>query len=175
MALVYTDAAKRKTGVVSKKQRRRNSPDTTQQEFDAATAAARDKIYAALAQYNANYNKGVNQANLNYVTQRRAEDEALPGTLRQDLNNFAGRGMAYSSGYGSSVGAIQRNYSDRLADLLGTKAQTLSDLRSARSLYRKNASFKLEDLRRQTYLDQLAAAAKRRQKTLSLRQQIAGG
>lgn len=166
--MALSNAAKRR-------RHRRLNNSTTQQEFDPVAARQRDILLEKLAAYNSQYNRNVNTANTNYFTNRRGLDEQLPMDMRRDLNNFAARGMAYSSGYGTSVGDIERNYANKYADLASGRSQYLGGLRSTANQYRNQIRFNLEDLRRQAYQDQLAQAAKRRQRTLSLRQQIAGG
>lgn len=66
------------------------------------------------------------QLNEDYTTAMRDADLTQSDSLRGLLSNFAGRGMAYSSGYGNAVGEQNRNYANYTGSLASGKQRGLA-------------------------------------------------
>jgi hypothetical protein len=76
-------------------------------------------------------------------------DIEKPNVLRNVLNNFAGRGMAYSSGYGTEVQNTNTDFANRLASLASARnaEQTAADLDQGQET--ANYSYDLADYQNQ--------------------------
>jgi hypothetical protein len=66
-------------------------------------------------------------ANANYQSGESALNIEKPNVLRGVLSNFAGRGMAYSSGYGTQVQNTETDFANQLSQLASQRNATLSD------------------------------------------------
>jgi len=78
-----------------------------------------------------------NQQNMleqQYGTSKRDFEQKIPELARQLLSGYSGRGMAYSSGYGTAVGEQQADIARGLSGLDLQRQQQLSDITSQRGL-----------------------------------------
>lgn len=75
-----------------------------------------------------------NLLNQQYSTSRRDYEQKVPELARNLLSNYAGRGMAFSSGYGTAVGQQQADIAQGLSGLDLQKQQQLGDITSQRGL-----------------------------------------
>lgn len=85
--------------------------------FDPQTAAQQLLLQKQNQDFNNDLVKQRQQLANSVTTQERDLDLQLPTALRNVLNNFAGRGMAYSSGYGTEYGNTQADFARQRADL----------------------------------------------------------
>lgn len=117
---------------------RKQYQNPTALPFDPVAAQQRRNLLERRQDYTRNYRQTVQNLNRNTSNQLRAIDIETPNVYRSILNNFAGRGMAYSSGYGTSLGnaandiATQRtnlssSLQDRLSGLQGDRRDFLND------------------------------------------------
>jgi len=75
-----------------------------------------------------------NLLNTQYGMSRRNYEQQVPTMARRLLSNYAGRGMAFSTGYGEAVGQQNTDVANALADLDFQKQQALADITSQRGL-----------------------------------------
>jgi hypothetical protein len=75
-----------------------------------------------------------NQLNSQYGSSRRDYENKIPELARNLLSGYAGRGMAFSSGYGTAVGKQQADIASGLSSLDQQKNQQLSDITAQRGL-----------------------------------------
>ncbi len=90
--------------------------------------SAVDRMNAATTRSNTlqQITQGRQQLNEDYANSARQAEDAQSGALRGLLGNFAGRGMAYSSGYGNAVGEQNRSYANYTGQLASTKQRGLA-------------------------------------------------
>lgn len=90
--------------------------------------ASVDKMNAATIKQNSMNQLTLQRQQLNedYTTAMRNADLTQSDSLRGLLSNYAGRGMAYSSGYGNAVGEQNRNYANYTGDLASGKQRGLA-------------------------------------------------
>lgn len=75
-----------------------------------------------------------NMLNQQYGTSKRDYEAKIPDLARQLLSGYAGRGMAFSSGYGHAVGQQQADIASGLSGLDLQRQQQLADITSQRGL-----------------------------------------
>jgi len=95
------------------------------------TAAADERRRAAYAAYMESLNRlsGLkNNAEQDYSTGVNTVEQSKPGAFRNLLNQYAGRGMANSSGYGFAQQETENAFAKTLADMLTSKTRTITDL-----------------------------------------------
>lgn len=117
--------------------------------FDAGMASQRDDIVSRLNQQNLNSTQQLQNNNINAATQGRQIIQAEPGIERNLLNHAAGRGMAFSSGYGTQFGQAKDQYANNLADLARKLAQTNTGVHSQQQMNALNAQYMLDRLMQQ--------------------------
>lgn len=112
-------------------------------------AAARNTYMQSLVQQQ-------QQLNDQYGTQLHSYNEQHPIDERSLLDQYAGNGMAFSSGYGNAEGQLGQKYQDALAQLLQTKTEGTNQIGSERSTYNKEYGTDLDAIR-QAAADRLVA------------------
>jgi len=102
--------------------------------------SAVDRMNAATTRSNAlqGLTQQRQQLNEDYANAARGAGYTQESNLRGVLGNFAGRGMAYSSGYGSAVGEQQRNYADYLGQIASTKQRGLAGAAASEAATQSN-------------------------------------
>jgi hypothetical protein len=75
-----------------------------------------------------------NMLNQQYTQSKSDYQSKIPQLARQLLSNYAGRGMAFSTGYGSAVGQQNTDIAQGLAGLDMQRQQQLADITSQRGL-----------------------------------------
>lgn len=90
--------------------------------------ASVDRMNAATIKQNAMNQLTLQRQQLNedYTTAMRDAGITQQDSLRGLLSNYAGRGMAYSSGYGTAVGEQNRNFANYTGDLASGKQRGLA-------------------------------------------------
>lgn len=81
-----------------------------------------------------NLTSSENLLNQQYTTSKSDYQAKIPQLARQLLSNFAGRGMAFSTGYGQAVGEQNADIARGLANLDLQRQQQLADITSQRGL-----------------------------------------
>lgn len=81
-----------------------------------------------------NLTNSENLLNQQYTTSKSDYQQRVPDLARQLLSNFAGRGMAFSTGYGQAVGQQNADIARGLASLDMQRQQQLADITSQRGL-----------------------------------------
>lgn len=104
------------------------------------------------------YNQQMADLNHNYQLQTQRTQENEPYVERGILSDYAGRGMAHSSGYGDALGRQTQLYNQNLADLNYAHTYGLQDLNTQKAdLNRTLATQQLAI--RQAAADRMAAQA----------------
>jgi hypothetical protein len=85
--------------------------------FDPAAARQRASALSQLDQYLAQLGQSRQQLEQDYASNRALAEAQQPEINRGLLSGFAGRGMAYSSGYGQALGRSAADYARQLAAL----------------------------------------------------------
>lgn len=96
--------------------------------FDESSALDRLNTKRTYDQNLIALNNQRNQVSQDYNTQRHVYDQNLPIAARNLLNNYAGRGMAMSTGYGQAVGQQNASLANQLASLDASKQVGLSNI-----------------------------------------------
>lgn len=112
---------------------------------------AEDERAAALRERNDFFDKlGLDRQALetNYTTGRRAQEVAQPTNYRRLLNAYAGRGMAFSSGYGQAYGDESQRYADVLANLENTRATGRTQLERGLTKFEEDYANRLADIQK---------------------------
>lgn len=108
---------------------RPNRPPPTALPFDLGAAQRRRSLLQGRQSYLSNYRRGVTDLNRDVTNQVRAINQEAPNIYRGVLNNFAGRGMAYSSGYGHTFGIAANQIANERANLQSGREIDLSRMR----------------------------------------------
>lgn len=117
--------------------------------FNLRIAQARRGLLQNKQNYLQNYRR--QSADLRHENQAgmRALDVAQPIINRNILNNFSGRGMAYSSGYGTTLGDAANQYSSQRSNLQSNLATTLARMRADRTQAMNEFQYRLGNLNQQ--------------------------
>lgn len=81
-----------------------------------------------------NLTNSENLLNQQYTTSKSDYEQKIPDLARQLLSGYAGRGMAFSTGYGQAVGQQQADIARGLSGLDLQRQQQLADITSQRGL-----------------------------------------
>lgn len=117
------------------------------QQAAAARSSYLDQIQQQQEQEESNYQDQLHDMNLQH-----------PIDVRDLLNNYSGRGMAFSSGYGDAAGQLANTYGTNLSRLAAARSQALGGFASDKSDYNKEYGVDLSGIR-QAAADRLAANA----------------
>jgi hypothetical protein len=104
------------------------------------------------------YNSQLGDLNRNYAIQRQRSVTNEPYTVRGILNNYAGRGMAFSSGQGVAQGRELEQYNQGLTDLGYQHALGRQNLVNQRIAFMRTYRNQQQAIR-QAAADRLAAQA----------------
>lgn len=104
------------------------------------------------------YNSQLADINRNFRTQRRRIVQQEPYNVRGILNNYSGRGMAFSSGYGVAQGRELQNYNQNLGDLNYQHTLGQQNLQDQRTAFMRTYRNQQQAIR-QAAADRLAAQA----------------
>lgn len=104
------------------------------------------------------YNQQVTDINHNYNTQYQRAQENEPYTQRGILSDYAGRGMAHSTGFGDASGRETQLFNQNLADLSYAHNYGLQDLETQRDAMRRTVQTQNLAVR-QAAADRMAAQA----------------
>jgi hypothetical protein len=128
--------------------------------FDANAASQRDDLVAKLN----NTNLGIQQQAQGDIQQGVTDARQLiqnePGVERSLLNNFAGRGMAFSSGYGYQYGQAKNQLANALSGLVQKHASTLANLRQQKQQAKLETQYLLDRLIQQQTMNAGQGSAK---------------
>ena len=104
------------------------------------------------------YNQQVADINRNYEVQRQRAMENEPYVQRGILSDYAGRGMAHSTGFGSAAGRETQLFNQNLGDLNYAHTYGLTDLQNQRTAMARTLRTQREAVR-QAAVDRMAAQA----------------
>lgn len=104
------------------------------------------------------YNTQLGDLNRNYRTQRYRMVNNEPWNVRGILNNYAGRGMAFSSGQGVAQGRELQQYNQGMTDLNYQNTLGRQNLRNQRTAFIRTYRNQQQAIR-QAAADRLAAQA----------------
>lgn len=124
-----------------------SAPNDTSNPYDAVEGAAQQRLLAGRNSYL--HNEQVQRQNLeeNFTNQNRAANIQHPIDLMHLLNQFSGRGMAYSSGYGYGVGQENDKFANLLAQYERSHTSGLNNLTTGENDYNANYAAQLQELR----------------------------
>jgi hypothetical protein len=89
--------------------------------------------------FSATSNEAKNRAEIDFTRNERDINEEAPNLYRRILNNSAGRGMAFSTGYATQDSEARRNIATTLSDLLSNKTNTIASIEAA--IARRKAAY----------------------------------
>lgn len=121
--------------------------------FDVGAADAQQQLLGRKNRFEQEFTQGQQGLERDYMLQRRSVEDALPDERRNLLENYAGRGLAYSSGYAYDTGDLEGQYANLLAELEGGKTEGLADLLRQRGMFNEDYASQLQAIQ--------AAAARR--------------
>lgn len=101
---------------------------TTDLPFDPEKADAENDLRGQKDQFAYEANRARNNLERDYTMGKRQVAEEQPNNQRRLLENYAGRGMAYSSGYNYDQGELGRQYANQLGELESGRSGGLADL-----------------------------------------------
>ena len=104
------------------------------------------------------YNQQVSDINRNYAVQRQRAMENEPYVQRGILSDYAGRGMAHSTGFGSAAGRETQLFNQNLNDLAYSHTYGLNDLGNQRTAMARTLRTQRQAVR-QAAADRMAAQA----------------
>jgi hypothetical protein len=104
------------------------------------------------------YNQQVADINRNYEVQRQRAMENEPYVQRGILSDYAGRGMAHSTGFGSAAGRETQLFNQNLGDLAYAHTYGLQDLNTQRTAMARTLRTQRQAVR-QAAADRMAAQA----------------
>lgn len=108
---------------------------TTDLPFDPEKADAENELRGQKDQFAYQANQARNNLERDYTTGKRQVSEEQPNNQRRLLENYAGRGMAYSSGYAYDQGELGRTYANQLGQLEEGRTGGLADLLQQEGLF----------------------------------------
>jgi hypothetical protein len=114
--------------------------------FNPQIAAARRKLFADRMGYLRDYGRQVSDLNTQATSQLRALDIQQPDVNRGILNNFAGRGLAYSSGYGTTLGDATADFQAQRSDINNALGSNIARMRSDRRATMSDYQYQLGNL-----------------------------
>jgi hypothetical protein len=126
--------------------------------FDLDIANQRAGEVANYQQQNQQAIQALQQAAQQRLLGTRAIDEAQPGLERGNLNQFAGRGMAFSSGYGTSVSDLARELFNKRAGVESDYQQNQQNIVN-QGLNNRNAFVQMLNQLASTQAERAAAKA----------------
>lgn len=134
------------------------TPRNTSAPLDADSQIALQQAAAARATYLSGVRQQRQQEEQNYGDSLFDLNKQHPIDVRNLLNNFAGRGLAFSSGYGNSSSQLGDNYATSLSRLAAARTAALTGFGLDRSNYQNEYLASLSSIR-QAAADRLSAAA----------------
>jgi hypothetical protein len=114
------------------------------EDLDAEETQARGSLADLLTQTQSDDNNAM----FDWTTQTRAVNENAPTLYRRLLNNFAGRGMAYSSGYNTENQSAHNDVAGQLTNLNQVLAQRQAGNLAARTTAQSNLDALLASIAR---------------------------
>ena len=121
--------------------------------FDPTAADAQVQLQAQKNRFESDAAAEEQRIQREYMMQRRGVEEEMPNAQRELLERYAGRGLAYSSGYAYDQGDQQGQYARLLSQLESGQTDGLADLLRQRGLFNDDWSSRLQAVQ--------AAAARR--------------
>lgn len=140
------------------KRRKNNGGQGTGLPIDSQGRIDLSNIAAQRLNFMDQYNTQLSDINRNYAVQKRRMEQNEPYVQRGILSDYAGRGMAHSSGYGQAIGREQQLYQQGLNDLEYQQTLGGQQLQDARAAMRRTAQGQRMAIR-QASADRLAAQA----------------
>lgn len=113
--------------------------------YDPEFDAIQRRLAAALAAQQSHVNEDTNNVNLDVGTRRHAIDQQHPLDLKNILENFAGRGMAYSGRYAQDNQANEDQYAGQVSGLESEKATRLGAIQRAMQQFQSDQNTTMND------------------------------
>lgn len=133
-------------------------PGNTNMPIDEAGSLAQQQAQAAKNTFMSQLTQQRQAEEMNYGDSLFNLQTQHPIDVRNLLNNYAARGMAFSSGYGDSVGTLANTYSTNLSRLAAARAQARAGFGLDRSNYDKEFGLNSAAIK-QAAADRLSSAA----------------
>jgi len=103
-----------------------------------------------------------NSLNTDYASKAGEVEAEKPNAYRRVLNSAAGRGMAFSSGYGQQRADTGKAFAGQLASLAAVRDSSLAGLDSSQGNLKQNYQYNLAELRKAQTAAQLDLRRRRR-------------
>jgi hypothetical protein len=113
--------------------------------YDPEFDAVQRRLAAALAAQQSHVNEDTNNVNLDVGTRRHNVEQQHPLDIKNILENFAGRGMAYSGRYAQDNQANEDQYAGQLSGLDSEKATRLSAIQRAMQQFQDDQQTTMND------------------------------
>ena len=136
--------------------KRKNPPKAL--PFDPQIARARRNLLEDRMNYVTDYRNQVNSLNRDATNSLRSIDIEQPNIYRNILNSNAGRGMAYSSGYGYQLGQAANDLSTQRSNISTSLQDALSAMRADRRNVMNRYQYQLGGLNQQAAQNQIPNA-----------------
>lgn len=121
--------------------------------FDPEAADAQQQLLSRKNRFEQMVNDAQYGLERDYTTRKRTVEDEIPDSKRQLLESYAGRGLAYSSGYTHDYGDLSSQYANLLAELEQGKTEGLANLLRQRGMFSEEYATQLQNIQ--------AAAARR--------------
>lgn len=122
------------------------SMGATDLPFDAEAADAQQSLQAQRNKFEADATGEEQRIEREYVNQRRGVEDEIPEQQRRLLENYSGRGLAYSSGYAYDQGDQKAQYARLLGDLEAGKTDGIADLLRQRGQFNDEWGGRLQSI-----------------------------
>lgn len=96
--------------------------------YDAGFNDDSQSLLENLTQNQNNLTKQKSDLEREYTVDRSTVEKQLPDMLRNVLNSFSGRGLAFSSAYGNKVGETQNEVANTISQIESNRARSNSDI-----------------------------------------------
>lgn len=113
--------------------------------YDPEFDAVQRRLAAALAAQQSHVNEDTNNVNLDVGTRQHNIETQHPIDLKNILENFAGRGMAYSGRYSQDNQANQDQYAGQMSGLESEKATRLGAIQRAMQAFQSDQQTTMND------------------------------
>ena len=114
--------------------------------FDPEAADAQQDLQGQKNRFESDATSEGQRIEREYGSQRRSVEDQQPGAAKNLLENYAGRGMAYSSGYSYDQADQQGQYANLLGELEQGRTGGLADLLRQRGLFNDDYAGRLQSI-----------------------------
>lgn len=117
--------------------------------WDMQRADSQQALLGEKNRFEQDYNDSVYDIEREYTDQRRQVENQMPDARRELLENYAGRGLAYSSGYTHDYGGLEGQFANLLSQLEQGKTGGIADLLRQRGQFNDEWATRLQGIERE--------------------------